>query len=574
MHRNVLAAGGALLALGIAPEAALAQSGQFVRPGGMYFALAPFLGTIVVFLLWVRSADWINRDAQRLGAPYATWNLVSVFLFVGALGLFWTLLPSALIGFPVLALAWLGPLIAYVMYHNRRVLDHEKVFTPLHLRFIAAGLLAKVGIKIAVERGDPFEKGTAVKLSGRSGEGSRHDNTLLLSARQHEAFWPTSELLADALNNRADAMMMDVGAEETLVRYQVDGVWHDHDPLDVESGEDTLAVLKVLANLDPEDHAKRKRGRFGIEFKGEKFSGVLACQGTPAGERGVVQFHHAGVPFASYDDLGLREKLQETVREAMLAPKGIVVFSSPPAGGLTATLDVALSTTDRFMRNVASIEDKRHRERDIENITPSIYDSAAGESPETVMERLIRTYPEVIVCRDNLTPATLKDLCAQPDEGRLVVIAVRAREATEALLQPLVMKAPHQKYAEGVQTVVCQRLIRKLCESCKEPVPPPPDVLKQLRLTPEQLETIYRTPQEDNGCSACNGIGYRGRTAIFEVLVVDDRTREILKKKPQLELLRQAARKGGMRTFQEEGLLLVAKGETSLQELVRVLKGK
>lgn len=559
-----------MLLLAAAPDYAAAQSSGFARHGGFYLALPQFLAALIVFLLWVWSSDWINRDAQRLSVPYATWNSAVVFGFFAALALHWS--TSFVIGFPVLVLAWLGPFIAYVLYHNRRVLDHEKVFTTGHLRFLVAGALRKVGIKIAAERADPFEKGTAVKLAAKSGEGSRHDNTLLITARQSEAFWPTSELLAEAINNRADSLMMDVGGEETLVRYQVDGVWHDHDPLDAETGEMILGVLKVLANLNPEERQKRVQGSFAIEFKAEKLTGVLACQGAKTGERAVVQVHHAGVPFSSYEDLGMREKLEEQVRAAMLAPKGIVVFSAPAAGGLTATIDVALSNTDRFMRNVASIEDKRRRERDIENIVVSVYDGAAGESPETVMERLVRTYPEVIVCRDNLTPKTLESLCAQPDEGRLVVLAVRAREAPEAMLQPLALKAPHQKYADELVAVVCQRLIRTLCDKCKEPTPPPPEVLKQLRLTPDKLESIYRTPQEENGCGACNGIGYRGRKALFEVLVVDDRTREILKKKPQLEVLRQSARKGGMRTLQEEGLYLVAKGETSLQELIRVLK--
>jgi type II secretory ATPase GspE/PulE/Tfp pilus assembly ATPase PilB-like protein len=118
-----------------------------------------------------------------------------------------------------------------------------------------------------------------------------------------------------------------------------------------------------------------------------------------------------------------------------------------------------------------------------------------------------------------------------------------------------------------------------LCEKCKEAYPPPPEVLKQLGLPPGTIEALYRTPtvpidpkHPDVVCDLCNGIGYYGRTAIFELLVVDDTIRQVLTTAPKLENLRAAARKMKHRGLQEEGVLLVARGVTSIQELLRVLK--
>ena len=123
------------------------------------------------------------------------------------------------------------------------------------------------------------------------------------------------------------------------------------------------------------------------------------------------------------------------------------------------------------------------------------------------------------------------------------------------------------------------RLVRKLCEKCKEAYPPPSEVLKQMGLPPGRIESFYRTPTKpidpkhpDEVCDQCQGIGYLGRTAICELLVVDDSIREVLANQPKLDLLRNAARKAKHRTLQDEGLLLVARGVTSLQELLRVLK--
>jgi type II secretory ATPase GspE/PulE/Tfp pilus assembly ATPase PilB-like protein len=127
--------------------------------------------------------------------------------------------------------------------------------------------------------------------------------------------------------------------------------------------------------------------------------------------------------------------------------------------------------------------------------------------------------------------------------------------------------------------VVNVRLVRKLCETCKEAYPPPAEVLKQMGLPAGRIESFYRPPTKpidpkhpEKVCEVCQGIGYRGRTGIFELLVVDDLMRSVLGSQPKLDALRDAARKSKHRALQEEGLLLVAKGVTSLQELLRVLK--
>jgi type II secretory ATPase GspE/PulE/Tfp pilus assembly ATPase PilB-like protein len=150
-----------------------------------------------------------------------------------------------------------------------------------------------------------------------------------------------------------------------------------------------------------------------------------------------------------------------------------------------------------------------------------------------------------------------------------------AREAAEALLRLLALKLPAKQFASVVTGVLYQRLIRKLCPDCKVGYTPPPDVLKKLGIPPGKVQQLYRPPKPEEiekPCQTCQGIGYVGRTGIFELLVVNDQMREILVKQPSLELLKKAARADGQRSLQEEAILLVAKGVTSLQELQRVLK--
>jgi type II secretory ATPase GspE/PulE/Tfp pilus assembly ATPase PilB-like protein len=272
--------------------------------------------------------------------------------------------------------------------------------------------------------------------------------------------------------------------------------------------------------------------------------------------------------------------MQEQVLSLFDNKAGFILFSSLPGGGLTTMTDMVLDSTDRYMRNFVTVEDEQKRDRELENIPVTTYDSAAGEGPDTVLPKLIRTYPDLYVVRDLVNVETVRILCEQiREENRMVISTVRAREAPEALLRVLLMKIPPSEFAPVATAVLNMRMIRKLCEKCKEAYAPPPEILKQLGLPEGRIEAFYRPPTQpidpknpDKVCEECLGIGYRGRTAIFELLVVDDAIRNVLATQPKLELLRAAVRKSKQRSLQEEGVLLVVKGVTSLPELMRVLK--
>ena len=149
----------------------------------------------------------------------------------------------------------------------------------------------------------------------------------------------------------------------------------------------------------------------------------------------------------------------------------------------------------------------------------------------------------------------------------------------------LQLKAPPAKLAKGISAVVSQRLIRRLCDECKRAYAPQPQLLQQLGIPQGKVQAFYiqhegplplppDAPKDavPMPCRKCRGIGFHGRTSFFELLLINDRLREILAKSPKLDVLREEARKAGMRTLQEEGIALVAKGVTSLPELLRVLK--
>jgi type II secretory ATPase GspE/PulE/Tfp pilus assembly ATPase PilB-like protein len=546
-----------------------------------FFYWPKLLAFWLLFLMWVKSADWVNRDTQIFDLGYGKWNPILFFPFLAVLLLF--VFPIVVgfanfwLGLGLLAVSFLATYVPYVVTRNQAVQPHEKVFTPDWFRYEVAHLAGKVGVKMSAERLAEYEKGAPVDLMAIGAPEERDNQANLITARQSPGYLLVKELIADMADRRSDRAILDYTQQSVVVRQHIDGVWHNSEARDRESSDVMLAVMKTLANLNAAERRKKQDGKFAAKYKEHSYVCPIASQGVPTGERVVVQllggYQRA---FKSYEDLGMRTKLAEQWSALMARDKGLIVIAALPEGGLTTLTDVSLSETDRLLRDFVAIEDEHHREREIENIEVTTYNAAKGETPATFLPGLIRKYPNVYVLREFTDPEATKLLVAEArDEDRLVVTNVRAKEAAEALLRLLQQKVPQRDFAAVVTAVMCTRLIRKLCDACKVAYAPTPDLLKKLGIPAGKVEALYRVPKAeelDKPCQECGNLGFKGRTGLFELLVVDDRIREILVKQPKLELLRKAAREAGMRTFQEEGLLLVAKGVTSLAELQRILK--
>jgi type II secretory ATPase GspE/PulE/Tfp pilus assembly ATPase PilB-like protein len=552
---------------------------RFYRGHGAYLSPWKIFCTWLIFLSWVGTTDWISQDAQTLKLRYTLWNPIVFFTFLVSLLLLW-ILPWFAVGIVLLVIAYAAPLGTYIVYRNRQVTSlYDKVLTTKHSRRWLARKMNAIGINMAGADIDPRELGPDVKLTARGGGSERDDNVNLLTARNSAGFMPAKVLIDDALQQRATHIMLDYKPDSVAVRYQVDGVWHDRSAVERAEGDPVLEVFKGLAGLKIEDRRSRQTSVFGIEAAKQKINCLITSQGTSTGERVLLQFAPIKQTFRSLDELGMRTKTQEQLQEILSASEGLLVFSSMPAGGLTTAIDLSLLSTDRFIRNFVAVVDQDKPEHELENVHVTTYAGADGESALTVLPKLIRTYPDVIVVRDVADLETLTVLCEQAADRKLVITSTRAKEAVEALLRLMILKIPPADFAMVIKAVLNVRLVRKLCETCKEAYPPPAEVLKQLGLPAGRIESLYRPPTQpidpkhpDVVCETCQGIGYFGRTGIFELLLVDDTIRQVLTTAPKLENLRAAARKSKHRTLQEEGVLLVARGVTSLQELLRVLK--
>ncbi|MCG8450350.1 MAG: Flp pilus assembly complex ATPase component TadA [Pirellulales bacterium] len=537
--------------------------------------LLKLISLTVVVLFWVKAGEWINQDAQIFKLGWYKWNHIIFFPFFLVAMLLFFLPVATLVRAPLLLVLFLAIWCPYVLVHNKNVQPHQTVLTGAWWRFAFASLANKVGIKVHSERKAEYEKGAAVDLLAMGGEDANADNANLLAARNSPGYLLVKDVIVEMVNRRCEKTMFDFTKQAVNVRYEIDGVWHNGAATERESGDVMLAVMKTLANLDVKDRRAKQKGKFGAKYEGKSFLCPIVTQGVATGERVVVSRTMEQHLFTGYDDIGMREGLKQQWADLMASDQGLLVLSTLPGGGLTTITNVSLEDTDRLMRDFVSIEDVHHKEREIQNIRVHTYDSAAGETPATILPKVIRNYPNVYICRDFVNNETAELLFKEIRDEHLVVTNIHARDAGEALLRILQKKVSAKDFAATAKAVLYQRLVRLLCAECKVGYTPPADVLRKLGIPQGKIESLYRPPKPeeiDKPCKACQGIGYSGRTGIFELLVVNDQIREILMKQPKLELLRKAARASRQRSLQEEGVLLVARGLTSLPELMRVLK--
>jgi type II secretory ATPase GspE/PulE/Tfp pilus assembly ATPase PilB-like protein len=572
------------------------------RGPGWYASWWKVLLIFLVMLLWVRTTDWVGRDTGPVGLPYEIWNPVAFFPFF-ALFFITLFIPIFWVNLPVLALAWIVPLGIYIQKRNGLVAEADKVLTRDHIRHSIANLGQAMGAKVSTEKKLPHERGAPVVLVAMGAKTDQKNQANLIEARQSQAYITLKEIVANAIDRRADRVLLEYTADTVVTRLQIDGVWLDV-PLsmlekwaqaarggkrvsDVEGQlrdvlDPVAMVMKRLANLKPEDRRGKQEGLFSAEYQGSKFAATIASQGTATGERVILTLAGKSQKFASLDDLGMREKMRDQLKELLAMRSGIIVLSAMPQGGLSHTMQFALKSTDRLLRDFAAVGEKTRHEPEVENVEVTSFDSAAGETALTVLPKLILKQPDVLVIRELTDGETLRILLkqAEDDHPKLSITTIRAKEAVEAVARVLALKVPATEVAPHLLAVLNQRLIRKLCEKCKESFEPSEAMLAKLGIPKGRVELMYRERQplppdsreKRLPCEQCGDIGFFGRTSIYELLVINDKFREAMVKDPRVETLKKVARAGGHRGLQQEGIALVALGITSLSELQRVLK--
>jgi type II secretory ATPase GspE/PulE/Tfp pilus assembly ATPase PilB-like protein len=568
----------ALAVLGVAagaeaaelPGLLLAQSGAInaLRGPGLYLNLLKFVPVVLIYLAWVKTVDWVDDDTKDLqNIRFEMWN--SLVFFSGILGflLVW-LIPFYPVGLMLLLIAYLAPTLTYAYSRNQTVPDDQKVLTPYHFGEILNGLLRRRIFN--VEQGTDYQGGPPIVFVGKTSTG-KQDTDRVAKAEGSTQFIAAKELVFDAILRRATDIHVEPSPEQTSVRYRIDGIMHAAEPFDRPTGDAVVNIFKVLCALDIAERRKPQDGSFGAKFEGREIDFRVATSGSKAGEKLVMRILDNAASVGRLEEVGMRPKMVASIREIVNQPHGMFLCCGPTGSGKSTTLYACLREIDRFQKNIITVEDPV--EYHIDNVTQIEINTKAGQSFAQQLRSILRQDPDVIMIGEIRDQETATISCQAATTGHMVFSTVHANDTVTALFRLLDLGVEPFMIANSISAILGQRLVRLLCETCKEPYKPKAEFLKKANLPPEKVDVFYRPPKEpEQVCPTCGGTGYMGRTGIFELLLITDAMRDLIRENPSVKAIKDEARKNGMIYLTEDGLRQVIQGRTSIEELMRVVK--
>jgi type II secretory ATPase GspE/PulE/Tfp pilus assembly ATPase PilB-like protein len=553
--------------------AILAQLPNMQRGPGMYLNLLKFVPVLIVYLLWAWTTDWVEHDTRELiNARFAVWN--SAVFLAGVLGLLLVFaIPVYFLGFGLLLLAYLIPLFSYIYTRNQTVPDDQKVLTPYHLGEVANDILFKLGMKPVFNRevGTVDRAGPPIAFVAKSQGSTKEDPSRVRQAEESRSYMAAKELVYDAVLRRSTDIHLEPTTEQLSVRYRIDGILHAAEPFDRPTGDAVVNVFKVLAAMDISEKRKPQDGSFGAKLSGRELDFRVATSGSKAGEKLVMRILDNASAVTKLEDLGMRSKLVEQVKGLVTQPHGMFLCCGPTGSGKSTTLYASLREIDRYQRNIITVEDPI--EYHLDNITQMEVNTKAGQTFSTNLRSILRQDPDVIMIGEIRDQETASIACQAANTGHMVFSTVHSNDAVSALFRLLDLGVEPFMIASALTGVLGQRLVRILCDACKEPYKPKPEFLKKANLPPDKVDVFYRRPENpEQVCQHCGGTGYFGRTGIFELLVLNEAMREMIRENPSVNKIKAEARKNGMIYLLEDGIRQVIQGRTSIEELGRVVK--
>jgi type IV pilus assembly protein PilB len=370
-------------------------------------------------------------------------------------------------------------------------------------------------------------------------------------------------LICNAVIEGASDIHIEPGERKLRIRYRIDGVLFE-----VMSPPQTMHAalvsrLKIMANLDISERRLPQDGRIRAIVRNRSVDFRINTLPTTRGEKVVIRILDNRSILLGLERLGFEPDHLVLFQTQVERPHGIILVTGPTGSGKTTTLYSALLTMNGAEVNISTVEDPVEYSLGFANQVQ--VNERIGFTFATALRALLRQDPDVIMVGEIRDAETAHVSVQAALTGHLVLSTLHTNDAPASITRLLNIGVEPYLISASVNAVVAQRLVRRICDNCKEPYAPPDEVKKALERQRIEVAQLYH----GKGCDRCRKTGYSGRSGIYEILVLDNETRDLIATRPNLVELRRAVEARGMVSLREDGVRKIARGITTLEEVLR-----
>lgn len=372
-------------------------------------------------------------------------------------------------------------------------------------------------------------------------------------------------ILIRAVRDRAADVHFEPYQGAFRIRMRSDGVLYEIDPPPPHLAVALVSRIKVLADLDISETRMPQDGRIDLTLDGNRIDFRVSTVPTQGGESVVLRLLDRRNLMLELGGLGLDPGEEAQLMEFVRRPHGIVLVTGPTGSGKTTTLYSLLHQVNDPERKILTVEDPV--EYDLDGIVQVPVNEEIGVTYARVLRTMLRQDPDIVLVGEIRDPETAQIAVEASLTGHLVLSTLHTNDAASTVTRMVDLGVEPFLLAATLEGIVAQRLVRKVCQECSEPDQADPEHMERLGIS--SIEGLRR----GKGCATCHFTGYSGRTAIYEILALDDALKERFLQNPSTLVLREEARKRKMRTLRERGLELAQAGQTTLDEVLHGTQG-
>lgn len=527
----------------IDPESPIAD--DTVKPNWNYeFVL---LCLLVGSALWMRSLQAVQRDLFHRRVEPRYWTLVALLLpIVGALAYMVTM--------------WTQQTMAAAKARK----GEKDQSAEDAAKQVGTGMPYPFGVKKMIDpaahvgAGRRTRQGLEFLDSDRKSIEIKSSDNEFVSGLDH-----ADELLQEALLERASDIHIEPTSDDYRVRFRLDGILHERMTYTAMDGRRLVTSLKTLAEIDIAEKRKSQDGRFRARTAGRDVDFRVATSNSIYGEKLVIRvLDHRGGVF-DLTSLGMSDEMLATFQSVIHSRNGMILATGPTGSGKTSTLYAALRQVNASSLNVMTIEDPP--EFELEGVTQMGVNPKAGVTYESGLRSILRQDPDIILVGEMRDAEAAEIALRAALTGHLVLSSLHTKDAIGTISRLQDMKIERYQVAAALLMVLAQRLVRVLCPECRQPYEAVGNEIESLGFNFDPGSTLYAA----GGCDACHGTGFKGRTGMFELLVLDDAFRKAIGEGADESTLLTMAVERGFKSYRYDGAEKILLGITTVEEVLQ-----